>query len=31
VIVVGLGALTMVVGGIVTSWATRHVEVDPLV
>ena len=31
IIVVGLGALAMVVGGVVTIWATRHAEVDPLV
>jgi hypothetical protein len=27
-VVVGLGALAMVIGGVVTTWAGRHVEVD---
>ena len=31
VIVVALGGLALVIGGVVTSWATRHVEVDPAV
>jgi hypothetical protein len=29
--VVGLGAVAMVIGGVVTFWATRHAAVDPLV
>jgi hypothetical protein len=31
VIVVALGGLALVIGGVVTSWATRHVEVEPAV
>jgi ribosomal protein S27E len=31
VLCVGLGGLTMVAGGALASWATRHVEVDPAV
>ena len=31
ILVVGLGALAMVIGGVVTIWATRHAGVDPLV
>ena len=31
VIVVGLGGLALLVGGGITSWATRHVEVEPAV
>ena len=31
VIVVGLGGLALLIGGGVTSWATRHVEVEPAV
>jgi hypothetical protein len=30
-IVVGLGGLALIIGGGVTSWATRHVEVEPAV
>lgn len=29
VIIVGLGGLALAIGGGVTSWATRHVEVEP--
>ena len=31
ILVVGLGGLAMIIGGVVTIWATRHAEVDPLV
>jgi hypothetical protein len=31
VLVTALGGLALVTGGIVASWATRHVEADPLV
>ena len=31
ILVVALGGLALVIGGVVTTWATRHVEVDSLV
>lgn len=31
VLCVGLGGLTMVTGGVLASWSTRHVEVEPVV
>lgn len=31
ILVVALGGLALMIGGVVTTWATRHVEVDPLV
>jgi hypothetical protein len=30
-IVVALGGVALLIGGGVTSWATRHVEVEPVV
>jgi hypothetical protein len=31
ILVVALGGLALAIGGVVTTWATRHVGVDPLV